>query len=56
MTGSPIETAAWTYEVIYLAAPGYSWTAEQIITWTMMYHIQGPYDGMVMYKEATTVR
>jgi hypothetical protein len=28
-----------------------SWTPEEIITWSMMYYIQGPYGGMRFYKE-----
>ncbi|KAH7146974.1 Alpha/Beta hydrolase protein [Dactylonectria estremocensis] len=28
-----------------------AWTPEEIITWSMMYYIQGPYGGMRFYKE-----
>ena len=55
MTDSPIGTAAWIWEVMYGAAPGYIWTLEQVVTWTMTYYIQGPYGAFRMYKEAARV-
>ena len=55
MTDSPLRTATWIYSIMHVAAPGYSWTAEQISTWTMFYYLQGPYGAFRMYKEATNV-
>lgn len=55
MTDSPVGTAAWIYNVMYQAAPGYFWTAKQIVTWAMLYYIQGPYGAFRTYKEATEV-
>jgi hypothetical protein len=53
MTDSPFGTATWIYSVTYEATPGYAWTPEQIITWTMMYYVQGRYGAFRKYKEAT---
>lgn len=33
------------------AVENYVWTPEEIISWAMMYYIQGPYGGMRFYKE-----
>lgn len=53
MTDSPLGNAMWMYalmaEVIDPAVM--AWTPDQIITWSMMYYIQGPYGGMRFYKE-----
>ncbi|KAK4551914.1 hypothetical protein LTR86_010815 [Recurvomyces mirabilis] len=54
MTDSPIGTAAWIWEVMYQATPGFIWPLSDVITWTMMYYIQGPYGAFRMYKEAAT--
>ncbi|KAM0417315.1 hypothetical protein ACHAPT_012696 [Fusarium lateritium] len=53
MTDSPLGNAMWMY---YLMAkvidPAImAWTPQEIITWSMMYYIQGPYGGMRFYKE-----
>ncbi|KAM0473671.1 hypothetical protein ACHAPX_008076 [Trichoderma viride] len=29
----------------------FTWSLDEIITWSLMYYIQGPYGGMRMYKE-----
>ncbi|EDN96570.1 hypothetical protein SS1G_01496 [Sclerotinia sclerotiorum 1980 UF-70] len=51
MTDSPVGFAAWIYDFMFMHVDGYVWTLEEIITWTMMYYIPGPYAGMRMYKE-----
>ncbi len=52
MTDSPLGNAMWIYDELIVAAYQYEWTPEEIITWSMMYYIQGPYSGMRFYKEA----
>ncbi|KAI9647645.1 hypothetical protein NHQ30_004030 [Ciborinia camelliae] len=51
MTDSPVGLAAWIYDFMFNHVDGYEWTPQEIITWAMMYYIQGPYGGMRMYKE-----
>ena len=51
MTDSPLGNAMWNYNFMIYAVDQYKWTPEQIITWSMMYYIQGPYGGMRLYKE-----
>ncbi|KAL6720191.1 hypothetical protein ACLMJK_002112 [Lecanora helva] len=52
MTDSPVGFAMWIYNLMINAVDHYAWTPEEIITWSMMYYIQGPYGGMRFYKEA----
>lgn len=52
MTDSPLGNAMWLYNEMRQAVESYIWPVDQIITWTMMYYIQGPYGGMRFYKEA----
>lgn len=56
MTDSPIGFAAWIYDFMFNHVDAYAWTPQEIITWSMMYYIQGPYGGMRMYKELAKVR
>lgn len=56
MNDSPVGFAMWIYDFMARHADEYPWTAEEIITWSMMYYIQGPYSGFRMYKEISTVR
>ncbi|KAJ4174243.1 hypothetical protein NW754_004658 [Fusarium falciforme] len=53
MTDSPLGNAMWMYDLMAkVVDPAITtWTPEQIITWSMMYYIQGPYGGMRFYKE-----
>lgn len=53
MTDSPLGNAMWIFSVMAeVIDPAIkSWTPEEIITWSMMYYIQGPYGGMRFYKE-----
>jgi pimeloyl-ACP methyl ester carboxylesterase len=56
LTDSPIGLAMWIYDGMW---PGVSdplfWSTEDIITWTMMYWIQGPYGASRIYREAAKV-
>lgn len=56
LTDSPIGLAMWIYDSMYgsVPNPGY-WSAQDVITWTMMYWIQGPYASFRFYKEGATV-
>ncbi|EHK19946.1 uncharacterized protein TRIVIDRAFT_46819 [Trichoderma virens Gv29-8] len=50
LTDSPIGFAMWIYD--FMAAHGvHPWSLEEIVTWSMMYLIQGPYNGLRFYKE-----
>ena len=51
MTDSPVGYAMWIYDLMNSAVDRYIWRPEEIITWSMMYYIQGPYGGMRLYKE-----
>ncbi|MCJ1441978.1 MAG: hypothetical protein MMC23_002470 [Stictis urceolatum] len=51
MTDSPIGNAMWMYDLMHAAVDFHQWTPEEIVTWSMMYYIQGPYAGMRYYKE-----
>jgi pimeloyl-ACP methyl ester carboxylesterase len=55
MTDSPVGFAAWIYDFMFLHVDAYPWTPEEIITWAMMYYIQGPYGGFAMYHELAKV-
>ena len=52
MTDSPVGNAMWIYDLMQQAVDFHVWTPEEIITWTMMYQIQGPYGGFRWYLEA----
>jgi len=51
MTDSPVGFAMWIYYLMREVVDAYFFSPEEIITWTMMYYIQGPYGGMRLYKE-----
>ncbi|KAF5973630.1 epoxide hydrolase [Fusarium bulbicola] len=53
MTDSPLGNAMWMYSIMnrVIDPSVMAWTPEEIITWSMMYWIQGPYGGMRFYKE-----
>ena len=52
LTDSPLGFTMWIYSLMSLVdLRDFTWTAEEIITWAMMYIIQGPYAGLRFYKE-----
>ncbi|KAH8705876.1 Alpha/Beta hydrolase protein [Talaromyces proteolyticus] len=52
MTDSPVGLAMWIYDAVIQAVENRDvWTPEEIITWTMMHYIQGPYGGFRLYRE-----
>lgn len=51
MTDSPVGNAMWIFNLMINAVDHYVWMPEDIITWSMMYYIQGPYGGMRFYKK-----
>lgn len=55
MTDSPLGNALWMYSLMNkIIDPAImSWTPKEIITWSLMYYIQGPYGGMRFYKEVS---
>lgn len=55
MTDSPIGFAMYIYEFMFLTVQNYVWSAKELITWTLMYWIQGPYAGFRFYKESVNV-
>ncbi|KAM0721978.1 hypothetical protein Q7P37_002904 [Cladosporium fusiforme] len=52
-TDSPLGFALWIYSYMRNAVdPQFThWSLEDVITWSLMYTIQGPYGGSRMYKE-----
>ena len=56
MTDSPVGFAMWIYNLMRLSAGSYYFTPSEVITWAMMYYIQGPYAGLRFYKENYYVR
>lgn len=53
MTDSPLGNALWMYSLMENAIDpsDFAWTPDEVITWSLMYYIQGPYGGMRLYKE-----
>jgi pimeloyl-ACP methyl ester carboxylesterase len=56
MTDSPVGFAMYIYELLATVVQNYVWSAKEVITWSLMYWIQGPYGGMRLYKESVNVR
>lgn len=54
MTDSPLGFAMWIYNLMDRAIDHslHTWSFEEIITWALMYLIQGPYGGFRFYKES----
>jgi len=52
---SPVGYAMWIYVLMHFGIDQYDWSAEEIITWSMMHYIQGPYGAMRIYKEGAKV-
>lgn len=50
---SPLGFALWIYALMrgIIDPRTSSWTPDEIITWSLMYIIQGPYGGFRIYKE-----
>jgi hypothetical protein len=55
LTDSPVAWLAWQYMGMRMLTPGYEWGTEDLITWSMLNYIQGPYGGFRLYKEADRV-
>ncbi|KAI9791994.1 MAG: hypothetical protein M1816_003263 [Peltula sp. TS41687] len=53
LTDSPVGFAIWIYQLMQTISDMYPWTPREIITWAMMYYIQGPYGGFRTYRELT---
>ncbi|KAG8747601.1 hypothetical protein FRC10_000143 [Ceratobasidium sp. 414] len=51
LTDSPVGLLAWISEKLYSWSDNYPWTPEELITWTMLYWINGPAGGLRYYKE-----
>ncbi|CAE7196296.1 unnamed protein product, partial [Rhizoctonia solani] len=51
LTDSPVGLLAWIGEKLYIWTDSYPWTSEELITWTMLYWINGPAGGLRYYKE-----
>lgn len=55
LTDSPLAWVAWQYMGMRMLTPGYDWETEELITWSMLNFIQGPYGGLRLYKEVYRV-
>ncbi|KAG9114253.1 hypothetical protein FRC07_007668 [Ceratobasidium sp. 392] len=51
LTDSPVGLLAWISEKLYSWTDKYPWTPEELITWTMLYWVNGPAGGLRYYKE-----
>ncbi|KAK4543457.1 hypothetical protein LTR36_005600 [Oleoguttula mirabilis] len=53
LTDSPLGFAMWIFSLMREAVDPHItiWTAQDIITWSLMYTIQGPYGGVRLYEE-----
>ena len=51
LTDSPVRYAEWMFFILTNATPLYQWTMGEILSWTMLLHIQGPFGSVRMYKE-----
>ncbi|KAF8610282.1 alpha/beta-hydrolase [Ceratobasidium sp. AG-I] len=51
LSDSPVGLLAWIGEKLYAWSDNYPWTPEELITWTMLYWINGPAGGLRYYKE-----
>lgn len=52
LTDSPVGLLAWVGEKLHVWTDSYPWTPEELITWIMLYWINGPAGGLRYYKEA----
>ena len=54
LTDSPLGMAMWMYNLMpsVVDPSDFHWTPQEIITWAMIYIIQGPYGGVRFYNEA----
>ena len=55
MTDSPLGLAMWLYDVMHSAVESKIWTPKEVLTWTMMYWVLGPYGSFHFYVEAQKV-
>ena len=59
MTDSPIGLAMWIYDAVVVGIEpdrrSEVWTAERVITWTMMHWLNGPYGAFSLYKQGAKV-
>ncbi|CAE7172247.1 unnamed protein product [Rhizoctonia solani] len=51
LTDSPAGLLAWIGEKLHIWTDSYPWTPEELITWTMLYWVNGPAGGLRYYKE-----
>lgn len=57
LTDSPVGLAMWIYDALWPSVEDIGvWTPKDVITWTMMHWIQGPYSPLRIYKEGSAVR
>lgn len=55
LSDSPVGWMAWQYMGMRILVPGYEWQTKELITWSMLNFIQGPYGGLRIYKESQRV-
>lgn len=54
-TDSPAALLAWLHEKLVSWTDDYPWTNDEILTWVMLYWINGPVGSLRYYKEAKTL-
>ncbi|KZT34598.1 alpha/beta-hydrolase [Sistotremastrum suecicum HHB10207 ss-3] len=54
LTDSPVGLLTWLHEKLRRWTDDYPWTDDEILTWVMLYWINGPVGSLRYYKEAKT--
>jgi pimeloyl-ACP methyl ester carboxylesterase len=55
LSDSPVGYALWVYVLMHYGSDNYNWSAEEIITWSLMHYIQVPFGAIRFYKEGYLV-
>jgi hypothetical protein len=51
MHDSPVGLLAWMADKLLLWADEYSWTKDELITWTLLHYFPGPITAFQIYRE-----
>lgn len=51
LTDSPLGFILYVFQLMEEQGTSYAWSLDELITWAMMYVIQGPYSALRLYKE-----
>lgn len=51
MHDSPVGMLSWMMDKLYTWSDNYPWSAQELITWTLLHYFPGPTTGFHMYRE-----